>query len=176
MQCLTPSESAEWLRSHRINGLSDGGGPCVFGDYEVFAASPRDARIQQFLARDLVTWLGEFESALFWLTDWPFYEPYELTLISSLRKGHGEHRPLIEAPGHVFAESERDELIGWVSLMMCFGWDGYLFTSPFQGSLFQTSHEDFVWLWSSVAGRFAEAQRIIRGYDLTIHRETQVPI
>ena len=173
MQCLNPSESAEWLRTRSIAGLSDGGKPCVFGDYEVFAASPREARVQQLLARDLVTWLGDFESVLFWLTDWPFYTPDEMALIESLRKSHGERRLLIEAPGHVFVESERDELIGWVSLMMCFGWDGYLFTSPFQGSLFQTSHEDFVWLLSSVVERFAEAQRIIRQYDLKIYRETK---
>ncbi len=97
-----------------------------------------------------------------------------MALISSLRKSHGEHRLLIEAPGHVFASSEQDELIGWVSLMMCFGWDGYLFTSPFQGSMFQTSHEDFVWLLSTEAKHFGEAQRMIREHELKIHRETRI--
>jgi len=172
MQCLTPSESADWLRSRRIEGFCRDGVPCVFGDYEVFAGAPRDARAQQSLARDLVSWLGEFESALFWLTDWPFYQADEMALISSLRRSHGEHRLLIEAPGHVFTGSERDELIGWISLVMCFGWDGYLFTSPFQGCMFQTSHEDFIWFLSADAKRFAEAQRIVREYELKIHRET----
>ena len=174
MQCLTPFEAAEWLRARRIAGLCEDGSPNVFGDYEVFADAPKDARVQQRLARDLVSWVGDFESALFWLTDWPFYEADEMALISSLRGSHGEHRPLIEAPGHIFMERERDELIGWISLMMCFGWDGYLFTMPFRGSMFQTSHEDLVWLLSSGVDHFAEAQRIIRKYGVTIHRETQM--
>jgi hypothetical protein len=174
MQCLTPSEAADWLRARHIDSLCEHGSPCVFGDYEVFAASPRDAREQQLLARDLMSWLGEFDSALFWLTDWPLYQADEMALISSLRRSHGERRLLIEAPGHVFAESERDELTAWVSLMMCFGWDGYLFATPFQGSMFQTSHEDFVWLLSASVERFTKAQQIVRAYELKIYRETQV--
>ena len=174
MQCLTPSESADWLRARSIDGLREDGTPCVFGDHEVFAAAPGDARAQQRLARDLVSWLGEFDSVLLWLTDWPFYQADEMALVSALRKSHGEHRMLIDAPGHVFAESERDELMGWVSLMMGFGWDGYLFAWPFRGSMFQTSHEDFVWLLSSDVERFTEARRIIREHELEIHRETQV--
>src|SRR3954469_4529077 len=102
MHCLTSSESIDWLRTHHIEGLCVDGTPCVFGNYEVFAAAPRDARAQQRLARDLVSWLGDFKSACFWLTHWPFYQADEAALISSLRKSHGEHRLLIEAPGHVF--------------------------------------------------------------------------
>jgi hypothetical protein len=174
MQCLTPPESADWLRAHCIEGLSEDASPCVFGDYEVFAEAPRDARAQQRFARDLLSWIGDFEAALFWLTDWPFYKADEMALLSSLRKSHGEDRRLIDAPGHVFASTERDEIIGWVSLMMCFGWDSYLFAWPFQGAMFQTSHDDFVWLLSSDAERFSEAQRIVRGYELKIYRETLV--
>jgi hypothetical protein len=172
MQCLTPFEADEWLRACRIADLREDGLPGVLGNYAVFADSPRDARAQQRLARDLVSWVGDFESALLLLTDWPFYEVDEMALISSLRRSHGEHRLLVEAPGHVFAESERDELIGWIALMMCFGWDGYLNTSPFRGNSFQTSHEDLVWLLSSAGDQFSEAQRIIRKYGVTIHSET----
>ncbi len=106
--------------------------------------------------------------------DWPFYEADEMALISSSRKSHGEHRWLIEAPGHIFAGSERDELTAWVWMMMCFGWDGYLFATPYRGCMFQTSHEDFVRLLSSDAESFSEAQRIVREYGLEIYRTTQV--
>jgi hypothetical protein len=173
MNCLTPSESANWLRVRHIEGLRENATPSAFGDYEVFSAAPTNARAQQHLARDLVSWIGEFDTALFWLTDWPFYQADEMALVSSLRKSHGEQRLLIEAPGHVFTYSEKEELIGWIYLMMCFGWDGYLFASPFRGNMFQTSHEDFVWLLSSDAKHFAEAQRLVREYKLKIYRETQ---
>jgi len=172
MKCLTQTECLEWLESRNIDGATAEGWPEVVGDYEVFFDAPRDCRIQGLLARDLVAWVGEFETALFWLSDWPFYKPDEMAIISGLRSAHGEGRRLIDAPGHVFAFGERDELTGWVSLMMNFGWDGYLFTFPFRGSMFQTSHEDFVWVVTSDANQFTEARKQVRKYDLKIHRET----
>jgi DNA-directed RNA polymerase beta' subunit len=40
----------------------------------------------------LVLWLGGFDAGLFWLTDWPFYKPDEMAIISGLRHAHGEQR------------------------------------------------------------------------------------
>ena len=173
MKCITNRECLEWLEEHAIDASTPDGWPEVVGDYEVFFAAPRDARAQGLLARDLVAWLGGVETGLFWLTDWPFYKPDEMAIISGLRRAHGEQRRLIDAPGHIFEASERDELIGWVSLMINFGWDGYLFALPFRGSMFQTSHEDFVWAVSSAPEHFNEARKLVRKYELKIHRETE---
>src|SRR6266436_4149808 len=118
MKCLTNKECLEWLETRDINGVTPEGWPKVSGDYEVFFAAPTDARAQGLLARDLVAWAGDFEAALFWLSDWPFYKPDEMAIIAGLRRAHGEQRRLIDAPGHVFEFSEHGELIGWVSLMM----------------------------------------------------------
>lgn len=174
MQCLTPSESAAWLRAHRIPALLENETPCVIGDYEVFSETPKSAKAMRRLARDLVSWLGDFETCLFWLTDWPFHEEDEMELVSFMRERHGEHRLLIEAPGHVFASTERHELTRWVFMTMGFGWDGYLFTSPFRGSMLQTSHEDFVWLLSAGLERFVQARSIVRRHGLKIHRESPI--
>lgn len=175
MQVLTESECVEWLKSRDMSALVEQGLPCdscLTGDYEILFQAPTDARSQQRLARDLIAWEGDFSSALFWLTDWPMYEPDEMAIIDGLRRGHGEQRELIRAPGHVFKSTERDELVGWVYLMMVFGWDGYLFASPFRGSAFQTSHEDFVRVACSDPQHFAEAQAFVHGYEVQIHRET----
>ena len=174
MKCLTNKECLDWLEARDIDGVTAEGWPEVVGDYEVFCAAPRDARAQGLLARDLVTWVGEFETALFWLSDWPFCKPDEMAIISGLRRAHGEQRRLIDAPGHLFEFSERDELVAWVSLMMSFGWDGHLFTSPFCGSVFQTSHEDFIWVVTSDQQQFGEVKQFVRKYGVEIYRETQV--
>lgn len=174
MKCLTDKECLEWLENRGIDGVSAEGWPEVVGDYEVFFAAPRESRTQALLARDLVTWVGEYETALFWLSDWPFYKPEEMATILDLRRAHGEQRQLIDSPGHLFDFREQDELIGWVSLMMRFGWDGHLFTSPFRSSMFQTSHEDFVWVVTSDLQQFGEARKFVRKYEVEIYRETQV--
>jgi hypothetical protein len=173
MKCLTNSECLEWLEAHAIDAATAEGWPEMVGDYDVKFAAPREARAQGLLARDLVAWIGEFETTLFWLTDWPFYKPDEMAIISGLRRAHGEQRRLIDAPGHLFEVSERDELTGWVALMMGFGWDGYLFGLPFRGSIFQTSHEDFVWAVTSTPDRFSVAREMVRKYELKVYRETE---
>jgi hypothetical protein len=91
-----------------------------------------------------------------------------------LRRAHGELRQLIDAPGQVFELKERDELVGWVSLMMSFGWDAHLFTSPFRSSMFQTSHEDFVWVGTSDTQQLTQARKFVRKYEVEVYRETEV--
>ena len=112
MKCLTNSECLEWLEAHAIDAATAEGWPEMVGDYEVMFAAPTDARIQGLLARGLMTWIGDFDTALFWLTDWPFYNSDEMAIISGLRRAHGEQRHLIDAPGHLFDVRERDELTG----------------------------------------------------------------
>jgi hypothetical protein len=174
MKCLTNKECLEWLESHRIDAVSAESWPVVVGDYEVYFAAPNKARDQGQIACDLVTWLGEFETGLLWLSDWPFYRPHEMAITLGLRHAHGEHRQIIEAPGHVFEFKERAELVGWVSLMMGFGWDGHLFISPFCGSMFQTSHEDFVWVATTDPQKFRDAREFVHKYEVEIYRETKV--
>jgi len=176
VKCITSSDCGEWLRAYDIEALTENGSPCVIGDYEIFFSAPTLSRRQQNLSRDLSAWIGEFETALLWFSDWPFYKPDEMAMISRLREAHGERRGLIDAPGHLFDFGECDELVGWVWLAMAFGWDGYLFTAPFYGSMFQTSHEDFVWVATSTLEQFGNAQRFVRKHDVEIYRETKVAL
>ena len=97
---------------------------------------------------------------------WPFYQPDEMALIASLRRSHGELRWLIDAPGHVFGADERNELIGWIYLMECFGWDAYLFASPYHGKMLQIFDEDFIRIISSQSDHFGEAREIARANEL----------
>ena len=45
---------------------------------------------------------------------------------------------------------------------------------PFRDSMFQTSHEDFVWVVTSDLQKFGEARKFVREYDVEIYRETDV--
>jgi hypothetical protein len=78
----------------------------------------------------------------------------------------------LDATGHVFGADKFDELTAWVYLLIGFGWDDYVFASPYPGAMFQTSHENFVWLLSDNLDRFSEAQRIARDHQLKIIGQT----
>jgi hypothetical protein len=174
MKCLNQAECAEWLRQQKIEVLSTDNTPHVIGDYEIAFHTPNESYAQQNLARDLIAWIGEFDFALFWITDWPFRKPDEDALISQLRKGHGENNRLIDKPGNLFSFKEKEELVGWVYLMMAFSWDGYLFVSPFRQSMFQTSHENFVQVLGSDKKHFLEIQGKVHESKLNVWRETKL--
>ena len=88
MQCFTPTECSEWLRQRDI-AEAPHGMPVL--QFEL----PKEAgRIFAF-ARSLFLAFGDFPGGLLVFTDWALYRPDEMALIDSLRRGHGEPRPLI---------------------------------------------------------------------------------
>jgi hypothetical protein len=170
MQTLTDSECVAWLHTCGVPELAAAPRHEVPSAHKIVFDSPTASRLQANLARALVEWLGPFNSALLWVTDWPFYKVEEMVLIAACRKAHGEQRPLIEAPGQVFGAQEQPDLIAWVLLMQAFGWDSHLFTDPFNGSAIHTSHHDVVTVTASDARQFAAIEEIVAAEGLRIHR------
>jgi hypothetical protein len=74
MRCITSVECLEWLELHEIDAVCERGFPKVVGDYEVFFAAPTEARTQQSLAREMIEWVGAFDTALFWISEWPLLQ------------------------------------------------------------------------------------------------------
>ena len=63
--------------------------------------------------------------------------------LQRLRGAHGEARPLIEAPGHIFTGSEFADARAFWTLPMIFGWDAILF--PEENEYFVlNSHDEVV--------------------------------
>ena len=50
-----------------------------------------------------------------------------MALIAHVRLAFGDRRPLIETPGHVFAVTEHDLLVGLLSLVTSYGWTAYIY-------------------------------------------------
>ena len=50
-----------------------------------------------------------------------------MAVISQVRQASGEQRPLAESPGHVFAATERDALIGLLTLVTSCGMTAYIY-------------------------------------------------
>lgn len=82
-----------------------------------------------------------------WFRDWGIWneldeETGNLTL-QRLRAAHGETRPLMETPGHLFSSNEFAEARAFWTLPMTFGWDAILF--PEQNDFFVfNSHDEVI--------------------------------
>lgn len=84
-----------------------------------------------FIAKAAVQLLGEFESALMWVTDfgiWPSSENRHL--YGRLRHALGDSGTLNTTPGHLFLRHEFDDFITFVHLALEFGWGMNIVTKP----------------------------------------------
>lgn len=152
MRTLSNDECETWCEESRADRI---------GEFHVLVSTPRDSHVQAQFARFLIDWIGPFDEALLWHTDWPFYRPDEMALIDGLRRSHGETRRLIEAPGHLFTQEERPELVGWVFLTLGFRCDSRLRVRPFRGDSVDTSHHDWVAVCSATRERLVAVKEAV---------------
>jgi hypothetical protein len=88
-----------------------------------------------------------FHGAMIWFRDWGIWSDVDeatgMFTLQRLRGAHGETRPLIEAPGHIFTGGEFADARAFWTLPMIFGWDAILF--PEQNDYFVlNSHDEVV--------------------------------
>ena len=171
MKSLTPNECSDWLRErHIIEAPDSHDGPMV-AHYFQFAPPAKPSRLTAF-TRTLVGAFGEFPGALVVFTDWSLFCPDEMALVASLRRGHGEHRWLIDAPGHLFEPTEEAEAIGHCYLAMTFGWSAYLYLASGAATV-NFWEGDLVDFWSRDESLTQTALGVVRSYELKITSNTR---
>jgi hypothetical protein len=126
MKTLTQKACSEWLATRNIVEEPHGR-PIRAPSLHVHGALPPRSLQQAAVARQLVKTCEPFGLALLHFIDWWAYTPDEMAVLCGLRTLHGDSRPLIESPGHVFDRAERDPLIGMLSLAIHYGYTAYLY-------------------------------------------------
>jgi hypothetical protein len=169
MKCLTLSECSEWLRERKIiespySHDQPEGAHCF-----QFEPPVKPSRLTAF-SRVLLGAFGEFPGALVVFTDWSLYHPDEMALVRSLRQGHGEHRWLLDAPGHLFAPSEEAEAIGHCYLSVMFGWSAYLYFASGAATI-HFWEGDLVDFWSPDQSLTQTALETVRSFELRVTSE-----
>jgi hypothetical protein len=131
MKCLTSEELAMLVEPLGIRRLPTNYLDVPKRESEVLIkAPPCPLRLERFAGR-LSNFLGDGERIL-WLIDWETDPINQYVLFTAIRKGYGEMRSLIAAPGHLFANGEIDDaaLLGGMSfLIVAFNWQAYLLSA-----------------------------------------------
>jgi hypothetical protein len=164
MKCLTKPECSAWLETHAIIEAPYENPRPVNADIIQFAPPKSSPRLIAF-SRQLFDWIGNLEAGLLQINDWPFYQPDEMVVINAIRRSHGELRPLIEAPGHLFEPKEKDELIALFYLTIMFGWSAYLYLLPNKATVLNWEG-DLIDLWSFDKQHFAAFKEIQATFQL----------
>jgi len=132
MEFLTSEQSAAWCTSLGVaveaSGRLPRGGED--GRFTVRCALPPQSARLAWLAGWLVLTVPGTGPRLLVVTEWNVWASSEnWTLYDRLRRGYGEERPLWEAPGHLGAVGEVEDLAAFVFLGIAFGWGMHLIGS-----------------------------------------------
>jgi hypothetical protein len=162
MRFLTPAEWQTWCTDRNVP-LRDVGwirpdvGPNHFHIAEL--RYPADSGAKVSLARDLLSLVAKEEETLLLVDDWAVWPSSQhLPLFTRFREALGEHRPLIEAPGHLVTSAETDDGVSIVCTALLFIWDCYGISSSGRDA-FYFSHDEYCYFASRDAGVAAEIQK-----------------
>jgi hypothetical protein len=155
MRFLAHAESADWCSRHgyptrRREGRRVGPDPDIRASefHSVEFALPTDSGRKVWLARFLYERLAPSPELLIWPGDWAVWPSSQhMPLFSRFRQAFGEHRPLIEAPGHLVTSDEIEDGVSILTVSLLFFWDCHLLTSSARDVVF-VSHDEFGWYGS----------------------------
>lgn len=88
--------------------------------------------------------LRPWTRSLLWVTTkgiWPSSENWHLYY--RLRQSYGDHQLIDDAPGHLFQDYESPDLISFIQLGLCAGWDMSLLTEDDYARAF-VSHDEWI--------------------------------
>jgi hypothetical protein len=155
MKCLTYVESEEWLAASAVKITEHR--QLAFPTEKrkarrtLIVSLPKEPLRIGLFSDQLMDWLPNGCGRMLWLSTWRTYPPNQPILFKTVRRGCGESRHIIDAPGHLFELSayngyenrtprdvqENAILAGFVLLMICFDWEGYIVTQ---------NHDDYILL------------------------------
>ncbi len=178
MRFLTCAESADWCSrrgypTRQREGHIVGPEPDiqVLEFQRVEFALPTDSGRKVWLARFLYGLVDPSPELLIWIGDWAIWPSGQhMPLFSRFRQAFEEHRPLIEAPGHVVAPDEIEDGVSILTMSLFFLWDCHVLTASGRDVVF-VSHDEFGWFGSrdvAVAGSVGQRLKGALGADSSL--------
>ena len=155
MRFLTYAESADWC-ARRGYPTRQCDGSIVGPDPDIQAlefprvefALPTDSGQKVWLARFLYGLVVPSPELLIWIGDWAVWPSGQhMPLFSRFRQAFEEHRPLIDAPGHLVAPDEIEDGVSILTMSLFFLWDCHVLTASGRDVVF-VSHDEFGWFGS----------------------------
>ena len=173
MRICSYKDCADWCAAHgyptrHIEGFVVGPHPDLTEPGFRFAmfSIPEDAGRRVALVKSLISLLGESAELLVQIGDWAVWPSGQhMPLFNRFRQAFGEHRPLIEAPGHVIPASERDDAVSILVLSVLYLWNCHVLSAKGDQALF-VSHDEYGWFAVRGDGSLEPANRLLEQFGV----------
>lgn len=165
MKIISQRECEEWVKTKLGENL-ELASVLVGYTHSVTYHLPIDAGKKTALARVLSRSIDARQQGLLWITAWGIFPSSEnMALFDAYRRSLGENRPIHETPGHVFDQSDLQQIECLLDLALYFYWD----TSLFDGAgtiAVRTSHDEWISVYAKDEGRLKQFDRDLQGLKL----------
>ena len=143
MRALSNSQAKKWCQSEGAE-LGPRGFPKAKHPTNAFVI-PSDAGHRVACAAEHLE-LFRGDGALVWFDDWAVWPSGQrMHIFQRFLASYGEERPLIETPAFLFAETEYEDLVSFVTLALLFLWDVHVVSEKAHHLLFY-SHDEIGWI------------------------------
>lgn len=189
MKCLAHAASEQWLASFgvSINENDNLEFPKRLGRalHTLRMGLPKDGTRWMWFFSSIVDWMPNDCSRMLWLYSWHTYPPYQDVVFEKLRRGCGEFRHIIDAPGHLFDSSAYEDyesktdsdiqedgvLAAMVLLMVLFDWEGYIVTNKSDDRIL--IGDEYLEFYSTDYNKIQQVIKIAKSYELNFKEGQQ---
>ena len=127
-------------------------------------SAPNASGVQIALSKLFAFLLLEGSQVCLCITGWGIGTEH-LDLFYGYRRSHGEKRPLIEAPVHMFERADEDVFISILCMVFFFSWDASIF--DISGKfLLQTSHDGWLEFRTNDGALFRDVPVELENYKI----------
>lgn len=142
MKFISKIEAENWCKSNGIP-LDERSLPQVekkqLNSFEI----PKDSGQKIAMARKHYEQFRNEKEILIWVTDWGIWPSSEcMHIFERFRISYGEKRNLIEAPTHIFNQTEFEDALSLLTLTALFSWDCYVLNVTGNKIIFY-SHDEY---------------------------------
>jgi hypothetical protein len=165
MKIISKQECEDWLKANLKKDFVSGPLDTIYPHCASYHL-PVDTGKKTALARALTHAIDGRRAGLFWITAWSIFPSAEnMALFDRYRWSLDERRPIHDAPGHVFSESDLPQLECLLDLALYFFWDATLFDGA--GSLaIRMSHDEYISLYAVDELSMTRAQSCLERFKL----------
>lgn len=154
MRFLTRAECLAWCSAQGQPDTLNEALENVAGTHAVhYFRIPEDAHARVVLCRELWARCGSHgaSTSLLWVTEWSVWPSGEhMPLFTRWRQALGEHRPLLEVPGHLVTwPADNDDGLSVLVVSMGFLWDCRIHSD--NGTSFFISHDEYGYVLEPLA-------------------------
>jgi hypothetical protein len=143
MRIIGKEDTVRWLSAKGVSVWNDI--PSFRKFYKALNSQiPADSGRKTAIGRALASHFNTADESLLWIHEfgiWPSSE--DPNLFERFRQSLGEPRPLFDAPGHIFTQTDLKDVASLLSLVLYFIWGAVLYC-PTKGLGIEIDHDEFI--------------------------------